>query len=126
MSSLRLSNGFVAVLAELEQGWIPSVNYEGKPKMVKRWCVKYDGRVYHFRGDQLDKGTYSLRKYGFIKGLIEKTPEMRSKRISASKLSMELWEAVRGLVRLMDADDSKEYRVPQHVRDLGFQRPMVC
>ena len=126
-SMALLVNGYVAVEAELEQGWIKSVNYQDKPKIVKRWCVKHNGAVTHFKKSQLEEGTLSLRQYGFVR-TVEKTPEMKARTLSKGKLSRELWEAVTGLVQLMDDKgmiDAKE-NVPQYVRELGYQRPAVC
>lgn len=125
MSAVRLSNGYVATKVDIILGFN---DYLGEPRKVSRWCVKHDGSVTHFRNiKELEKGTYSLRKYGFVK-TVEPTPEMRSSKLTRGKLSIGLWEAVVGLVNLMDAKgmiDAKE-NVPQYVRDLGFQRPAVC
>ena len=118
MSKVRLSNGYVATKVDIVLDF----------KKVSRWCVEHNESVTHFRNvRELEKGTYSLRKYGFIK-TVESTPEIRSSKLTRGKLSIGLWEAVVGLVNLMDAKgmiDAKE-NVPQYVRELGYQRPAVC
>jgi len=123
MSTVRLSNGYVATKADVVLGFN---DYLGEPRIVSRWCVKHNGSVTHFRNiKELEKGTYSLRQYGFVR-TIEATPAMRSRKLTKGKLSIGLWEAIVGLVNLMDADDTGKYRVPEHVRELGYQRPTVC
>jgi len=121
--TMRTIDGYLAVQVEMRLGWNHKLD---APNYVKRWCIDTGGSIAAFRNlKELEKGVYSLKRYGFIR-TIESTPPVRSAKVKDGKLSIGLMEAVVGFCKLIDGEPRDKYRVPAHVRDLGYQRPMVC
>ncbi len=123
MEDIREIDGMLAVQVEVRLGW--NTRHD-RPNYVKRWAIDYGKSIHTFRSlRELEKGVHSLKRYGFIR-TIESTPRYRATRVKSGKLSIGLMEAAQGFWTLLEGEPKDKYRVPEHVRDLGFQRPMVC